>query len=194
MSLIDKHFKNKPLGKYFNRKNVKVSYSCLPNIETIISSHNKRLLSPNDQNDVENKRCNCRTKICPLDQNCCQNSVIYKASLQTDKETSSYIGQAGQSFKERFNNHTKSFKNRNYENSTSLSKEIWKLKDKKIRYNLTWSIMSKASTYKPSTKVCNLCNLEKTIILISDENLLNKRSELMNKCRHRKKFLLSEVT
>ena len=36
--------------------------------------------------------------------------------------------------------------------------------------------------------------LKKTIILFStDKNVLNKRSELMNKCRHRNKYLLSAI-
>ena len=191
--LIDKHFKNKPLGKYFNRKNVKVSYSCLPNVESIISSHNKKILLPGD--GTKNvKKCNCQgDNICPLNGNCRQSSVIYKATLQSDTETSIYIGQAGQTFKERFYNHNQSFNNRAYGNRTSLSKEIWKIKDKKEKYNLTWAIISKAPTYNPSLKFCHLCNLEKTFILTSNENLLNRRSELLCKCRHRQKYLLSEI-
>ena len=192
LGLIDKHFKNNPLGKYFNRKNVKVSYSCLPNVENIIAAHNKRLL--NDEKKTNGINCNCReTKNCPLNKNCCQNSVVYKAQLQTKHGTSTYIGQAGQSFKERYNNHTKSFKNMLYENDTTLSKEIWKLKKQNEEYNLNWSILMKAPTYKPSSKKCQLCLLEKTYILTLKENLLNKRTELMNKCRHRRKFLLSQV-
>ena len=39
---------------------------------------------------------------------------------------------------------------------------------------------------------CNLCNLEKINIIYSkDNNLLNKRSEINCKCRHRDKFLLN---
>ena len=33
------------LHQIFNRNNVKVSYSCLPNVSNIIQSHNKKILS-----------------------------------------------------------------------------------------------------------------------------------------------------
>ena len=41
LSLLDKHFP--PYNKFheiFNRNTVKISYSCLPDMETIINSHN----------------------------------------------------------------------------------------------------------------------------------------------------------
>ena len=42
LSLIDKHFpKSNPLHKIFNRNTIKLSYSCMGNIKTIISNHNK---------------------------------------------------------------------------------------------------------------------------------------------------------
>ena len=41
-------------------------------------------------------------------------------------------------------------------------------------------------------KMCNLCNLEKTAIAVGDPNLLlNKRSEILRRCRHRDKLVLS---
>ena len=57
------------------------------------------------------------------------------------------------------------------------------------------TLVVELSSYQPSTRKCNLCNVEKTLILYStDTNLLNKRSELLNKCRHRNKHLLEAVT
>ena len=44
VSLINKHFKNSPLSKHFNRNNIKVSYSCMPNLESIICSNNRESL------------------------------------------------------------------------------------------------------------------------------------------------------
>ena len=42
LQLIDKHFpKSNPLHKIFNRNTLKLSYSCMSNVKTIISSHNK---------------------------------------------------------------------------------------------------------------------------------------------------------
>merc|ERR1712055_447672 len=46
LQLIDKHFpKGSPLHKFFNRNNVKVSYSCMQNIQSVINNHNKKLLN-----------------------------------------------------------------------------------------------------------------------------------------------------
>ena len=48
LQLIDKHFPStNPLHKVFNRNTVKVSYSCMENVKTIISRHNHRLLKRN---------------------------------------------------------------------------------------------------------------------------------------------------
>ena len=47
LSLIDKHFpQHHKLHKLFNRNNVKISYSCLPNIKSIINRHNRKILYP----------------------------------------------------------------------------------------------------------------------------------------------------
>ena len=198
LSLIDKHFKNSPLGRYFNRRTVKVSYSCLPNIGSIISGHNRKIISQHNQTQAsQQQKCNCRNgpQSCPLQANCLQSSIIYKAKVETNNVESVYIGQAGNTFKERYGNHTSSFRNRKYETSTTLSKYIWSLKDSNTNFTLKWSPVITAPTYKPETRKCHLCNVEKTQILLSTENhLLNKRSELMNKCRHRLKHLLSSIT
>ena len=47
LSLLKKHFlqKNK-LHKIFNKKNVKISYSCMSNISTTIAGYNKSFLQP----------------------------------------------------------------------------------------------------------------------------------------------------
>ena len=44
LDLLDKHFpQNNQLHKIFNRNTVKVSYSCAPNVGSIIKSHNKKV-------------------------------------------------------------------------------------------------------------------------------------------------------
>ena len=60
LSLINKHFpRTNKLHKIFNRNNIKVSYSCTENIARIIKSHNKKLTTPKETNDLP---CNCRNK------------------------------------------------------------------------------------------------------------------------------------
>ena len=193
LKLIDKHFKNTELYKLFNRSNVKVSYSCLQNIEAIISGHNKRLLN-NDSLNQNTSSCNCRggIQVCPLGGKCLLNNVIYKAVVSHNNEESTYLGQASTTFKKRFSNHMKSFKNKMYRNSTSLSKLIWSLKESDIPYSIKWNVEAQAPSYSTASRNCRLCNLEKTLILFNSyHNLLNKRSELLNRCRHRKKHTLS---
>ena len=43
LKLIDKNFpKDNPLSKIINRKTVKISYSCTPNMYNLIQAHNKK--------------------------------------------------------------------------------------------------------------------------------------------------------
>ena len=89
--LLNKHFpKQNPLHKIFNHNTVKISYSCMRNISSIISSHNKVLLS---EKDVV-YGCNCRKKnTCPLENKCLTPKVVYRAEITNDKdqENKTYI-------------------------------------------------------------------------------------------------------
>lgn len=195
LSLIDKHFKGTKLEKYFNRKTIEVSYSCLPNLETIISGHNKKLLNTINNTTNATPSCNCRggTRNCPLQGKCWTNSVVYKAEVSSEDKKATYIGAAA-NFKERYRNHVLSFKHIKYQNNTNLSTYVWSLKAENKPFNIQWSIAGNAPSYNPSFKSCKLCLLEKTLIMKSiDPIQLNKRTELMSKCRHRTKFLLSNI-
>lgn len=60
-------------------KNVKVIYSCMDNMKSIIDEHNKKITSKDAHIDNE-KRCNCRSKDqFPLDNNCLTSCLIYNA-------------------------------------------------------------------------------------------------------------------
>ena len=68
------------------------------------------------------------------------------------------------------------------------------MKDKhNINLNLTWCIVQSVPGYSNISKICMLCLREKHEILNypDQEKLLNKRSELVLKCRNVNKFLLS---
>ena len=69
LSLLKKHFlKKNKLHKIFNKNNIKISYSCMSNISSIIEGHNKSLFQPK----TTKYGCNCRVEnACPL-QNRCQ--------------------------------------------------------------------------------------------------------------------------
>ena len=125
--------KQHKLHKSFSKNTIKISYSCLKNVTSIISSHNKALLQP----ITETTSCNCRSKqSCPLDNKCLTTKLVYKAEVSNncDDEIKMYIGLAETPFNKRYSNHLKLFKNKKYSKETELSKYIWELKDKNI-YN-----------------------------------------------------------
>ena len=197
LSLIDRCFhKDHSLRKIFNRNKVKISYSCMPNIKQTIDNQNKqklRLLNNSATENEKNKPCTCRKKDeCPLDGKCLQAAVIYQAKVtRTDNNThEAYVGLTENDFKTQYRNHTASFRNTASRNSTELSKYIWSLKDNNINHVITWQIIARAKPYNSASKRCNLCLLEKFIIIREPHRCtLNKRNELVSCCRHRKKSL-----
>ena len=117
-------------------------------------------------------------------------SINAVATIQHEGKTQKYIGMTENTFKTRYTNHKASFKHRTHRKQTELSNLIWDLKDKNINYKLTWKIVTQAQPYKPGkiTCNCNLCLCEKYNILIN-KNLINRKSELLNKCPQRRKYL-----
>ena len=245
--------KESRLHKIFNRNNVKVSYSCMKNMERIIKSHNAKIISGNNRQPTP--RCNCQPRAgqrtCPLEGSCRTPNIVYAAEVvpqpavnnqmepplpptharnlrrrttqanstqsstidhettnntipnaqnQTlrintvprfDNSTKTYIGLA-EDFKARYRNHLKSFRNEIYEKETELSKYIWQLKRSNINFNINWKILKKTTGFNPISRSCTLCLAEKLAICSfpNKNNLINKRSELISKCRHENKFLL----
>ena len=87
-----------------------------------------------------------------------------------------------------------SLKNKSKKNDTTLAKYIWDLKLKhNVMPTLKWHILKSVALYSNITKRCRLCLQEKFEIVSypNPHELLNKRSELVSKCRHVKKFLLA---
>ena len=192
LNLIGKHFpKENKYNKIFNKNNLKISYSCMKNIKSIINTHNKSIL-----HKTENitKTCNCIKKDnCPLDNECLQTNIVYEATItsSTPNQEKIYFGLCETTFKLRYANHKKSFANRKYEKNTELANEYWRLKDLNAQPRITWKIKKKCMPYTAGSKNCNLCLSEKLFILEhKDDNLLNKRTELISKCRHVNKHSL----
>ena len=82
-----------PLRKICNRSTLKLSYSRIPNVATIISSHNKRLLA--EPNTAIEDKCNCRKKeTCPLLGKCQTKGVVYQATVKREEnqEEQTYVG------------------------------------------------------------------------------------------------------
>ena len=74
----------------------------------------------------------------------------------------------------------------------ALTKHFWGLKNKGLTPEIQWSILKRSNTPKCFNSRCNLCLEEKMHILLYQEaeKLLNKRCELIARCRHRAKFKL----
>ena len=192
LKLIEKHFKdNTKLNRIINKNNCKISYSCMPNIKSIIQKHNKRTMNTHNKTPANNtepdetKLCNCRkSNECPLENKCQVKNVIYKATVVSNKETKYYIGSTGNTFKNRWYGHNNNIKNNN-ENGTELSKYIWKLKNNNINYKIKWSIVHHIGEARRLQRICSTCNLEKMEIAKANRHQsLNKRYELFATCPH----------
>ena len=126
LKLIDKHFpKTNKFHIIFNRNNVKVSYSCLPNFANMIKSHNNRILSKKKTQDQP--KCNCRQKdACPLEGKCLDKELIYQCTLKenTTSDGVNYNGLTENTFTDQFHKYRNSFKYESESNPTELSKDF----------------------------------------------------------------------
>ena len=65
------------------------------------------------------------------------------------------------------------------------------MKEKDINYFINWDIAMKSQKYACRSRKCDLCVCEKLLMSRADPNvLLNKRDELVSKCRHGNRFTL----
>ena len=73
--------------------------------------------------------------------------------------------------------------------STELSKYVWWLKEKDANYFINSDVAMKSQKYVCGLRNGDLFIYEKLLIARADPNvLLNKRDELVSKCRYRNKF------
>ena len=137
--MLNKCFTKKyPLHKIFNRHN---------HNKTVISNYTP---TPATQHV---KECNCRKKEqCPLEG--LANNIVYQATIKSNTTTETYVGLAT-NFKERYKNHTSSFRNHKKKKETELSKYIWTLKDANKPFSIKWRILRKCKPYNNISKKCN---------------------------------------
>jgi hypothetical protein len=196
LTLIDKHFpRGHKFRKLFNRNNLKVSYSCMRNMKTIVNGHNKKILTAES---TETKRtCNCpRNRECPLGGNCLSENTLYAGTITSNLpayEEKEYAGLSEPPWKQRHANHVYEFNHREHQRC-EISKEVWRIKDLGGDFNIEWRILGHAPAYNPTSKKCSLCIAEKVYIAENLDHLINKRDELISKCRHRRKFALEHLT
>ena len=97
---------------------MKISYSCVDNMNNIINGHNKLILKADEKQkeDLCNRKQHANY---PLAEKCLSNNVVYKAPVTSSKERpKSYIGICETSFKTRFINYKSSFSIEEKKNTT----------------------------------------------------------------------------
>ena len=199
LKLIDKNFpKNHVLYPVMNRQKVKISFATSPNMQSIINKHNQKLLRKTKTKEPI-KDCNCRQLPCPIPDGKCQTKcVIYKAEINNAQ----YIGLSKNSIKERITSHRQTFREEPKRNSTTLSAHVWTKELNKneegeiIEPSIKWSIVKECQLYEPGHKTCDLCLSEKVQLVkeCSNPKNINRRSDIANKCIHKKMYYYSAVT
>ena len=179
-----------PYYRIFNRKTIKLSYSCMENMESIIKSHNTQILRQSEASATEPpKLCNCRKADCPMQGNCLKENVIYKATVKSSGKEMDYIGSTGRSFKARFYEHSHALRHRSSPHNTTLSEYVWSERSRNEDPRISWTILHNMRVPNAPQRICTTCNLEKMEIAATNRRRsLNKRSEMTGKCRHFAKF------
>ena len=115
LHLVDTNFSaDHELHKIFNGNTVKVSYSYMNNVRSIITNHNTRIIRKSRPQvisaDNYNYKTNKSKKAWPLQNKCMSEDIVYKATISTSNinDTKHYIGMTSSAFKERDRNHIKS--------------------------------------------------------------------------------------
>ena len=160
---------------------------------TIISNHNRKIMSKQDQTKTE-RLCNCRkNRTCPLSGKCLSKNIVYKATEQSSKVN--YVGMTSTDFKARLGNHTYNFKTYSKRKATALALYVW---DNNLNPtpNIKWKILRQCRPYSPGQKSCDTCISEKLEILAhsKDPKNINKKTDLGTRCIHKKDFQLGKVT
>ena len=134
---------------------MKLSYSCMPNVATIISSHNKALLRKKEQNQIRFPGTT-ETNQTPLDGGFREKRLAYKAVVHVSNSNAMmYYGLCETEFKSRYHNHLQSFKHRHKASATDFSKCIWRCKDAGWNASVSWKIVRHAPAYMVETAYVN---------------------------------------
>ena len=196
LRLLNKHFpRTHPYAKILNRNTIKISYSCMPNMKSIISQQNSHLLHESDEPDEQSDRTCCRQVTeCPFNGACLTEGIVYNATVTVANSEHVYHGLTKGTAKDRYDGHMTSFRHEKYENETELSKFVWSLQRKGLAFSIKWGITQKAHSYRCGSKKCDLCLAEKVVIeRCKHPRMLNKRTELISKCRHKNRFILANL-
>ena len=94
-----------------------------------------------------------------MNRKCQVQNVVYKCTVSATPNFSKqvYLGVVEGNQRQRFYNHKKSIKNKNYRNDTTLSSYLWNLREKhNVFPMLTWSAVKSVRGYSNISKRCLL--------------------------------------
>lgn len=124
LKIFHKHFlRTNAFQNIFNKNIFKLSYSSMPNMNSVIYTHNCSLL-----NTLKTKfGFTCRYKAnYPIQKKCLTQNTVYQAHIASnlDNGRTVYLAALETPFKDRYHNHIKKEKYQRYYNTTELSMEI----------------------------------------------------------------------
>jgi hypothetical protein len=121
---------------------------------------------------------------------------VYRATITetASNHVETYTGMTGREFKDRWREHKSDIRNSKEKQKNRLSTHTWKLKYKNIDFDAKWNIIERASDYNPITHTCRVC-LKEFFYIMYDKSgsTLNRRQEVFNTFRHRKKEIPGEL-
>ena len=100
LRMVKKHFtKQHHYYKILNIHTIKLSYSCMPNMERIIKQSNAKILD--DTPHTNQGGCNCsKPEDCLLDGQCLTSCIVYNAEVSTAEKEFIYHGSTKNTWKE----------------------------------------------------------------------------------------------
>ena len=164
----------------------------MPNIKSIINSHNRKILHP--PVNSQSRTCNCIKKTdCSLQEKWQSENTLYQVDISSENfQTKIYYGISEKNLRTRYSNHKKLFNHEKHKNGKQLSNELWKIKASKEESLLVWKGLGQHQPYNVNTKRCLLYLNEKLqIAVFRGNNMLNKRTEVISKCRQENKYALA---
>ena len=153
LNIVKECFKTDiPLKKIFNKNTLKRDYSCMPNLERKINTHNKSLLQKHTSTPEKPWKCQSQPN-CPLNERCLvTTNIIYQVTVECENNKETYIGFTSNQFKSHHRNHTVSFRDTRKRSATKLNKHIWTLKDSDKDFMLSWKVIAHVNLYSNTSK------------------------------------------
>ena len=114
---------------------------------------------------------------------CTKTNVVYQATVTSDDgQVNTYIGSTNK-FQVRYYAHRSDANNvNNMDKGTTLSKHIWKLKEERKGFNVSWRFVDRGPTYNPISRVVGPVSSSYTISFFIETCQHSKREMKYSIC------------